>query len=115
MNLFVTRTNCLPGWPAVYRTYHQELEPPYRHASWCVVVRVERIGSVVRRLGAAVERLGGLVERCGVVVGRWTQELVDEDAAHTVALGARPIVGWWDECECPDEPDDGAFGCLVAQ
>lgn len=74
--MFIKRTKCLPGWPVVYRTYHQETEPPYRHAARCVVVRLWRVG---------------------LVLGIWTGAHHDEDAAHAAALGARPVAVLDDE------------------
>lgn len=83
--MFIKWTKCMRGWPLVYHTYHQELDPPYKHAD-----------VVVFRMG-----------RRGVVVGRWVHSWPDEDQAIASALGARQVpVWWWDEeDETPD--DDG--------
>lgn len=64
----ITTTRCRRSWPRRYRTYHQEIEPPYRRAD------------------ATVYRIGTL----GLVVGRWTSRAQDEHQALTDALGARP-------------------------
>lgn len=79
--MFIKWTNC-PRIPHVYRAYHQETEPPFRHAASAVVLRIGRRG---------------------VVVGRWTHSWQTEDEAHAAALGARPTPVLDDEGELLDQ------------
>lgn len=64
----ITFTRCRRDWPRRYRTYHQETEPPFRHAEDVTVLRV------------------GI---WGLVWGRWTSTADDENEALLAALGAR--------------------------
>jgi len=91
--MFVKWTKTMKGWPLTYSTYHQETQPPYRHAGSCRVVRIGRRG---------------------VVFGRYTERWQTEEQAHAAALGARPIDPfWWDEPYGEADEDDGRWGCLV--
>lgn len=86
----------MKGWPFIYTAYHQETEPPYRHARHAYVIRLGRMG---------------------FVVGRYTHAWQNEDEAHAAALGARPVPPWWKgedpDWRYEDEPDDGSFGSMV--
>ncbi|MFE6745969.1 hypothetical protein ACFVGM_08970 [Kitasatospora purpeofusca] len=68
--MVITTTRCQRGWPRTYRTYFQELEPPYRRAER---VRVLRLGKL------------------GLVWGRWTGKAEDERQALMDGLGAREV------------------------
>lgn len=99
--LFIKKTTWrkdadLTDWPLVYSTYHQELESPFRHAAWCLVIRWHRKA------------------HSGLILGRYTHALPDEDTAVVAALQARPVTPfWWGADEEAEEPDDGSFGCMV--
>ncbi|MBD0734045.1 hypothetical protein BGM09_01040 [Streptomyces sp. CBMA29] len=62
----LTTTRCLRGWPRLYTTYHQEVEPPYRQCDRALVIRLHRHG---------------------IVIGRWTGTVSDETTAIRFALG----------------------------
>lgn len=66
---FIRTTRCLPGWPLVYATYHQEVAGKLRRSDHAAVIRLHR---------------------WGVVAGWWDTRASSETAAIMAALGARP-------------------------
>ena len=88
MTPFVAVTPVLPGFPLVYRTRHQEIDPPYRASPRALVVRVLR--------------------RRALVFGWWRRTGLDEDGAFA-ALGLRGH-GTFKVLDLEDDDEDEALG-----
>lgn len=62
----VSTTKTMPEFPALYRTWRQELSPPFRRCRKAVAVRIPFTARAL-------------------VVGIWRRRLEDEDAAYAAA------------------------------
>jgi hypothetical protein len=84
---FVTLARATKAGPRSYQTWRQEVEPPYRRAEPCRVVR--------------------LVGRWALVAGRWQETGFDEDQAlHAITNWSAPwkeFAGAQDATKAPRE------------